>query len=165
MFELKPLSREGVDAALERARHYRLLNEPRLAGSICLDVLEVVPDDQRALVILLLARTDQFGIEGGARVDDARSLLPRITDEYRQTYYAGIICERWAEALLEGHTPGSGPIAHDALREAMGWYEKAEAIRPAGDDDPILRWNTCVRIIRHYDLKPQREDGFRPLLE
>ncbi|MBA2736935.1 MAG: hypothetical protein H0U50_09150, partial [Pyrinomonadaceae bacterium] len=27
------------------------------------------------------------------------------------------------------------------------WFERAEAIRPAGNDDAILRWNGCARII------------------
>ena len=55
MFELKPLSRDAVPGALERATRYRLLNEPGEAESICLDVLQVDPDNQEAIVILLLA--------------------------------------------------------------------------------------------------------------
>ena len=41
MFELKPLSKESIKAALEKAERYRLLNEPGLAESICLDILEI----------------------------------------------------------------------------------------------------------------------------
>jgi len=29
----------------------------------------------------------------------------------------------------------------------MSWYEKAEAVRPAANDDALLRWNTCARLI------------------
>ena len=47
MFELKPLSREAIPAALEKAMRYRLLNEPGAAESICHDVLRT--DDQRYL--------------------------------------------------------------------------------------------------------------------
>ena len=36
MFELKPLSREAIPRALEKAERYRLLNEPAEAESICL---------------------------------------------------------------------------------------------------------------------------------
>ena len=166
MFELKRLSRQGVSHAIERAERYRLLNEPRLAESICLDVLEADPDNQRALITLLLARTDQFVRDTGARVEDARGLLPKLGSEYDRLYYAGIICERWAKAQLTRDQPGSGPIAYEWLRQAMEWYEKAEQVRPAGDDDPILRWNTCARMImRHPHVGPDHEDDFSPLLE
>src|SRR5712691_11047300 len=124
MFELKRLSREGIDAAIQKAERYRLLNEPRAAESICLDVLEVDPRDQRALIILLLARTDQFVKEAGARVEDARHVLSRLAGEYERAYYAGIICERWAKAQLTRARLGSGPVVHNWLREAMECYEK-----------------------------------------
>jgi hypothetical protein len=48
----------------------------------------------------------------------------------------------------------------------MGWYEKAEAIRPAGNDDAILRWNTCARLISgNSHLSPQVENAYEPALE
>ena len=57
-------------------------------------------------------------------------------------------------------------MAYELLREAMGWYEKAEAIRPAGNDDAILRWNTCVRILqRRPDLAAMPKEEFEPSLE
>ena len=55
MFELKPLSADAIPAALEKAMRYRLLNEPAEAESISQDVLRTDPDNQQALVILLLA--------------------------------------------------------------------------------------------------------------
>ena len=166
MFELKRLSADAVEAAIKQAEHYRLLNEPRQAESICLDVLEVDPDNQRTLVLLLLARTDQFTRELGARVDHARELLPRLDGEYAQAYFAGIICERWAKAQLSRGNPGSGRMAYDWLREAMGYYEKAEQLRPAGQDDPVLRWNSCARLIdKHDHVEPGAEEDFHPLLE
>jgi hypothetical protein len=166
MFQLKRLSREAIAAALEKAEQYRLLNEPRLAESICLDVLEVDAHHPRALTCLLLARTDQFTEEGGARVEDARAALERLAGEYERLYYAGIICERWARALLAGNRPGRGPAVYDWFRQAMDWYEKAERLRPAGHDEPLLRWNTCARtIMRHADVRPEHAEEFRPLLE
>src|SRR6266853_596016 len=60
MFELKPLSKEAIPKALERADRYRLLNEPAEAESICLDMLEAEPDNRRALSTLILALTDQL---------------------------------------------------------------------------------------------------------
>ncbi|HET9948047.1 MAG TPA: hypothetical protein VFQ22_03870, partial [Longimicrobiales bacterium] len=156
MFQLKRLSREGIGPARRKAERYRLLNEPWEAESICLDVLGVEPENQEALVTLVLARTDQFALDYDASVEEARSLLPRLTQEYDRLYYAGLICERRARALLERSGTGVGPVAYDWLRQAMEWYERAEAIRPAGNDDTILRWNTCARTIeRHPHLRPE----------
>ena len=60
-FQPKPITKEGVPAALQKAERYRVINDPTSAESICLDVLTVSPDNQQALVTLLLAITDQFG--------------------------------------------------------------------------------------------------------
>ena len=164
--ELKPLHRDALPAALEKALRYRLLNEPTQAESICRDVLEVDPENQEALITLLLALTDQFGRRLGDRVREARELLPRIRDEYQRTYYTGIIYERMARIELKRATPGSGPTIYHELREAMSWYEKAEAIQPSGNDEARLRWNACVRTIdKHEHLEPGSEDEFVPLLE
>ena len=65
MFKLKPLSKEAVPAALEKANCYRFLNEPVEAESICLDILEVEPENQQAIITLLLSLTDQFGHDLG----------------------------------------------------------------------------------------------------
>jgi len=88
----------------------------------------------------------------------AQELLPRLRDPYERDYYAGIICERRAKALLHRGSHGSAHAAYDCLREAMSWYEKAEAIRPAGNDDALLRWNACARIIMRNKLAPRTEE-------
>ena len=74
-FDLKPISAAGIGEALEKAERYRLLNEPSLAESICLDVLRIDPENQHALVMLLLALTDQFG-HGAARRQSHESCCP-----------------------------------------------------------------------------------------
>ena len=94
MFELKPLSREAVPAALEKAYRYRLLHEPVEAESICRDILELEPDHQEALVMLVLALSDQFEEHLGAAAAEAKAVLARIRDEYSRVYHAGILCER-----------------------------------------------------------------------
>jgi hypothetical protein len=165
MFQLKPLSKEGVAAALEKAMRYRLLNEPGEAESICHDVLRVEPENQQALVILLLALTDRFGKGYAVGVTQAQEVLPRLRDAYDRTYYAGIICERQAKSRLQQGSPGSGYEAYEYLREAMAWYEQAEAIRPPGNDDALLRWNACARIIMGNQLTARRDDHFEPPLE
>src|SRR5574341_2557695 len=106
MFELKPLSREAVPRALEKAERYRLLNEPVEAESIARDVLTLDPANQKALVMLLLALTDQFAA-GRGDTEAARALLPRLEGDYERSYYAGIVCERRAKAHHERSSPGS----------------------------------------------------------
>ncbi len=138
---------------------YRLLNEPGEAESISLDVLRTEPDNQQALVILLLALTDRFSKGYAVGVTQARELLPRLRDPYEQAYYAGIICERRAKAQLHRGGPGCGFEAYEFLREATAWYEKAEALRPPGNDDALLRWNACARIIMGNGLAPRSEEG------
>ena len=166
MFELKPLSKGAIPGALAKAERYRLLNEPGEAESICLDVLRIDPENQQALVILLLALTDQFDHGPPGAVSQAREVLTRLRNEYERAYYAGIICERRGKAQLRQGAPGAGVVAYDWFRQAMEWYEKAEAIRPPGNDDALLRWNTCARfLMRNPHLSPGLEERLEPYLE
>lgn len=165
MFELKPLSQEAIPKALERADRYRLLNEPAEAESICLDVLAAEPDNQRALVTMILALTDQFGLErfsvGDNRCED---FVARLRDEYERAYYAGVVCERRAKSAFRGHMGRAA--AYEWFQDAMQWYGKAEQLRPTGNDDALLRWNTCARILIHNrDLEPREEERLEPYLE
>jgi hypothetical protein len=154
MLEFKPLSPEGIEPALDKAGHYRLLNEPWEAESICRDILAIDPNNQRALVVLILALTEQFGEQGGVDEDEPRELLPRIEDQYERAYYSGIISERKAKEMLSHGTLGSGPVAFELLRDAMEWYDKAEQLGPKGNDDALLRWNTCARQVLRNKLRP-----------
>jgi len=164
MFQLKPISMESIPVALEKAERYRLLNEPWLAESICLDILEADPENKKAMVILLLALTDAFGTSQLADGNKARQLLAHLP-EYEQHYYAGLICERQGKSVLNRHSPHSDFTAYEWLTDAMEYYEKAEMMRPAGNDDAILRWNTCARLIMHYNLKPSNERYIEQPLE
>ena len=158
-FAPKPISRDSVPLALQKAERYRVIGDPSSAESICLDVLTVEPENQQALVTLLLAITDQFADAPTAGVQRARAVLPRLKDPYREAYYAGIIAERCAKAQLHSRAPGSGEMAYDWLRDAMGWYEKAEALRPTGNDEAILRWNTCARLLAsNSELRPHTDE-------
>jgi hypothetical protein len=165
-FELKPLHRAAIPAALEKAEHLRTLNEAREAESICLDILRVEPDHQKALVTLLLALTDQFGRKLTGKVKEARAVLPRLTDPYSRDYYEGIICERRAKAHHKSGEPGSAHVAYHWFREAMACFERAEAIRPPDNDEAALRWNTCARILtRNPDLQPAPANPVESMLE
>jgi hypothetical protein len=163
-FELKPISAAGVVEALEKAARYRLLGEPSLAESICLDVLRQDPENQRALILLLLELTDQFG--QGISPTQAREILPRLKDEYQRSYYTGMIWERSAHAQLREASPTSAFTAYDAFRKAMECYEQAMDLRPAGNDDAILRWNTCARVLmRNPSLRPRPDKACEPVTE
>src|ERR1700731_944808 len=152
MAELKHLSKEAIPAALEKAERYRLLNEPGEAESICLDILKADPENQQAIITLLLALTDRF--EKGYAVSDTQTkeLLSRMKSEYDRAYYTGIVAERRGKAKLRQNPPDCRFQAYDLFREAMEWFEKAEVIRPPGHDDALLRWNTCARIIERNNL-------------
>ncbi|MCI0618510.1 hypothetical protein L0244_36490 [bacterium] len=157
MFELKKISKDSITVALEKAERYRLLNEPRLTESICLDILEIDPQNNKAIVIMLLAITDQFDNVASADINQARQLLPRLSGDYERHYYGGIICERQGKAILAKDIPDGKFIVYEWLRDAMDHYEKAESIRPSGNDDAILRWNTCARLIMRHQLQPREE--------
>lgn len=165
MFELKSLSPDAIPAALEKAVRYRLLNEPGEAESICLDVLAVEPGNQKALVTLLLAMTDRFG--EGCTFNNTRiqGLIDRIQDDYERCYYAGIVRERNGKCRLRLNSPGTGTAAYELLREAMEFYEQAEKIRPAGNDDALLRWNACARLIMSQHLHAPAVERYEPALE
>ena len=153
-FDLKSISVQSIPEALAKVERYRLLNEPTLAESICLDILAIVPGHQQALISLLLARTDQFHLQVPAKA--AQEILARIKGGYEQAYYAGIIWERVGHAGIRRGGTGEGASAYHALREAMAHYERAIELASPGNDDAILRWNTCARAIM------QNPDG-RPL--
>lgn len=165
MFDLKPLSQEAIPRALEKAERYRLLNEPSVAESICSDILHIDPENQHALVMLILALTDQFEKTSAGGAKQALALIPRLHGEYERVYYTGLISERQARAALHQGSPGSGFAAYELFHKAMDWFEQAEAIHPAGNEDAILRWNTCARTITHHHLQPGPRDEFEPSLE
>jgi hypothetical protein len=161
MFQLKPLHRDAIHTALAKAERYRLLNEPEEAESICLDVLDVDPDNQEARIALLLALTDQFGGDSHA-YNRAREVVASLSSEYDRAYYGGIAAERRAKAQFARHGDGT----YDWIVEAMQSYARAEAIRPPGNDDALLRWNACVRFLNRYQqLGPTEERQEIEMLE
>jgi len=69
---------------------------------------------------------------------EAEQVLSRLSDEYDQAYYAGIICERRGKARLHQAHPGSGHDAYESLCEAMSWCEQAATLQPSGNGDSLL---------------------------
>jgi len=144
--QLKTISREAIPEATAKADWYRLLNEPGEAESICRDVLVVDPEEQTALRLLGLAITDQFQGIPSDRRSEAESTFQRLQDPYERLYYVGIARERFAKAQLAAGRPPHTLIV--LFEDALQWFEQAEKVRPAGNDESILRWNRCVRVLR-----------------
>jgi hypothetical protein len=162
MSQLKPIHKDTIPRAFEKAERYRLLNEPFEAESICLDILAVEPGHTQALSCLLLALTDQFSHGAGQAMERAKGLLARFSGDYEKAYYGGIICERFAKRKLRDGHPGAKALAYGYLNEAMASFEKAERLAPSGNDDAVLRFNACVRMIEHHGLSAPH-DGEREL--
>jgi tetratricopeptide (TPR) repeat protein len=158
-YQLKAISKQGIAEALAKAELYRYLNEPEESESICRDILAIEPDQQMALRLLGLAITDQF--LGGAtdRYAEAEQIFGRLKDAYERWYYSGLLCERRAKAQLR-----SGRAPHTLLplfEQALRCFGEAEKLRPAGNDDAILRWNRCVRLLQTPHLDWEEElSGF-----
>jgi hypothetical protein len=162
-FQLRRIDPAAIPKTLDKAERYRLLNDPEQARSICQDVLAVEPENQRAIAALILSLTDLFSRECGIHgAHEADELVQRLTDPYERAYYSGIIRERTAHAYLA--RPGSRNFAYETFREAMEWYDKAEQMRPPGNEDALLRWNACARTIDREGLEP-RDASQEPHLE
>jgi hypothetical protein len=164
MFNLKPISLDSIETALAKAERYRLLNEPNEAESICRDILEIDPANRQARISLVLALTDEIPVDPGAFVH-AISAIDGLDAEYDRVYYTGIAWERRAKAYYEADGPGSSGYVYDWIVKALQLFEQAEHLRPAGNDDAILRWNTCVRFLdRHKELHQKTEEAPEPIL-
>jgi tetratricopeptide (TPR) repeat protein len=163
-FKIKSIKKDAIRSALDKAVWYRALNEPLEAESICRDILEIDPDNQEALAALLLALTDQFTRGLKNRYREAKELAERLTSEYEKEYYSGIISERRAKCQYQQGTPGSGHLAYEGIKAAMGHYERAEKIRPVGNDDALLRWNACARLLMSSpDIRPEPAPSSAPV--
>jgi hypothetical protein len=165
-FELKRLHQDALPAARDRAQHYRHLNQPHLAESIFRDILGIDPDDEEARVGLIMSLCDQFPGGAGRPVSEVLRMAGELDDEYHRAYYSGLVCERKAEAHLKKGGPMAGSLAYEWFRQAMDHYTEAEPIRPEDNDDALLRWNTCARILNERpDVRPRAEDATVQMLE
>ena len=143
--KIKTISKSGIPEALAKAELYRYLNEPEEAESICRDILAVEPKNMLGLRTLGLAITDQFTGETSDRYAEVESVFQQLTDAYERAYYTGLLCERRVKAQLRaGRSPHT---LLPLLERALQCFADAENIQPKGNDDAILRWNRCVRMV------------------
>jgi tetratricopeptide (TPR) repeat protein len=145
-YKLKRISTAGITEAIAKAQLYRSLNEPEEAESICRDILATEPQHQLALRLLGLALTDQFMDSSSDRDREAEESFLQLSDSYERLYYTGIVYERRAKTQLRAGRPPY--MVLPLLQQAMRSFGEAENIRPAGNDDAILRWNRCIRLLQ-----------------
>jgi len=144
-FKLKTISKHGIAEALSKVALYRSLNEPEEAESICHDILAIDPENQLAQRMLGLAITDQFTGEASDRYKETENLFGNLADPYERHYYTGLLYERRAKAQMRAGRPPQ--VLRALFKEAMLRFEEAEKICPPENDDAVLRWNRCVRLL------------------
>ena len=145
MADPKPIPLETVPAALKQAHHYRLLNEPALAESICRDIVAVDVENEVAWITLLLSLTDQFDEKYTHALESAKDALEHMASDFHRFYYEGIIYERWARAQIKKSVPLE--TIESWMRNAMRLYDQSNDLAPHDDPHPLLRWNTCARFL------------------
>ncbi len=143
-YELKRLADKNLEKAISLAKHYRDLNQPEEAESICRDVLEVAPENVEALRTLGLALTDRFPTSWMTIFEEACGVFKKLPSDYERAYYVGIAWERYAKAQLES---GRAHNAIHAFEEALAKFEEASTFAPKDDPAPILHYNRCVRAL------------------
>jgi len=143
--KLKTISASGIAEALSKAQLYRYLREPEESESICQDILATDPENQAALRLLGLSITDQFTGDVQDRYAEVEAIFRRLTSTYAQHYYLGILSERRGKAQMRAGRPAYVVVA--LIEEAMRHFAEAEKIRPEANEEAILRWNRCVRLL------------------
>ena len=160
--KLKTISKSGISEAIAKAELYRYLNEPEEAESICRDILTADPNHALGLRTLGLAITDQFTGEPSDRYAEVEKIFQSLADPYERQYYTGLLCERRVKAQLR-----AGREAHtllSLLERALQCFAEAEKIHPPGNDDAILRWNRCVRLLQsHPEFESEEVASFDAL--
>lgn len=145
-YKLKSISKAGITEATAKVELYRYLNEPEEAESICRDILAIDPQHQLALRLLGLTITDQFVGGSPDRYREVEETFQKLSERYERLYYTGILYERRAKAQLRNSQPPHTVLP--LLERALECFGEAEKISPAGNDDAILRWNRCVRLLQ-----------------
>ena len=145
-WQLKALGTRNLTAAVTLAKHYRDLNQPEEAESICRDILDVDPRHAVAWRLLGLALTDQMHSGSAGLLEDAIAAFDHLADDYDRTYHHGVAWERAAKAHLERNEAHS---AVTSFEHALGLYARAEELHP-DSPDPVLRWNRGVRLLETH---------------
>ena len=154
--KLHDIHSNAIDQALAKARQYRSLLEPEIAESICLDVLNIDPEHQTALVLYILALLDQISrSDKRVKRKTVEQFIAKLDSEYQRYYYLGLLNERMARYMISQTMSHS--FAYDYFYDALNYYQQAEQISPEQNDEATLRWNSCLRTIEKEQLHPRRD--------
>jgi tetratricopeptide (TPR) repeat protein len=154
--ELHDIHPDAIKKALDKAKQYRSLLQPEMAESICLDILNIDETNQKALVVYVLALTDQLHIiERQSQIKDITQAIDKLESEYQRHYYSGILNERRALALMS--QPMSRSFAYEYFIEALKCFQQAESLCPENNDEAILHWNSCIRTLTKEKLEPRQD--------
>ncbi len=154
--EYHKIDKDSIEDVLERAKQYRSLLQPDMTISICMDIFAVDKNNQEALVIYILALTDQLSqSESKVHQKKITDSIKRLDSKFLQHYYSGIFFERQARSLLKHSMSRS--FAYEAFIEAIAEFEIAEKMAPEHCADPILRYNSCIRTIKKENLQTRQE--------
>lgn len=165
MHELRQISKSSIPHALQKAERYRFINDPGQAESICLDILDIDPENHEARLILILSLTDQLTYRLDAHAD-AKALIEALEDPYERLYYLGVLRERRARVHYRARTAGSGFVAYEWFMRALDTYAEAIELRPEGNDDSLYRWNAIARTLNRSNyLQPAPHDPTPLLME
>ena len=107
-----------------------------------------------------LTITDQFTGAPSDRYAEVEKIFQSLKEPYERLYYTGLLCERRVKAQLR-----AGQAPHTLLpllERALQCFSEAEKVHPSGNDDAILRWNRCVRLLQSH---PEFESEQVPSLE
>jgi hypothetical protein len=47
-----------------------------------------------------------------------------------------------------------------SFESALNFFEEAEKVRPPGNDDALLRWNRCLRLMHSIPELARESDSF-----
>lgn len=157
--KLKTISKESIPHAIAKAELYRNLHEPEESESICHDILAVDPENQLAIRLLGLAITDEFTGDITDRYAEAEKMFRQLTDAYELEYYIGLLLERRAKAQMRAGRPAHSITV--LFHEAMLHFEAAEKMSLPDNNDAMLRWNRCARLLEKLPSEgPVHERGF-----
>ncbi len=149
------IHKTAIPNVLKKAKQYRLLLEPDLAISICIDIFAIDANNQEALIIYILALTDK--LSNGCKVTDKKILdtIAKLSTKFYKDYYTGIFLEKKARAMLKNTMSKS--FAYAAFMQAIKAYKQAEKLADKDCSDAILRYNSCLRTIEKQHLIPRDE--------
>ena len=142
-YRVKRISTAGIAEAIAKAELYRSLSEPEEAESICRDILTIEPQHQLAL--RLLGLPDRSVHRSWVRsYREAEEIFQQLNDRMNGTTTLG---SRTSDARKRSSKPGNCLLTVQALRTGSYLSQRLRN-SPAENDDAILRWNRCVRLLQ-----------------